>query len=61
MKDKNIKFSHHWINEFGWENTIYLKEDFVTIEEMGFNDVDGNIFLCINEKGCKYIIKGVYY
>jgi len=27
---------------------------------MGFNDIDGHIFLGINEQGGKHILKGVY-
>ena len=57
---KNMEFTHYWVSGFGWENTIYQPEDFVTVEEMGFNDVDGHIFLGINEKGGKHILKGVY-
>lgn len=57
---KNMEFTHYWVSGFGWENTIYQPEDFVTVEEMGFNDIDGHIFLGINEKGGKHILKGVY-
>lgn len=55
-----MEFTHYWVSGFGWENTIYQPEDFVTVEEMGFNDVDGHIFLGINEKGGKHILKGIY-
>jgi hypothetical protein len=27
---------------------------------MGFNEIDGHIFLGINDKGGKHILKGVY-
>lgn len=57
---KQMEFSHYWVSGFGWENTIYQPEDFVTVEEMGFNDIDGHIFLGINDKGGKHILKGVY-
>ncbi len=53
-------FTHYWVSGFGWENTIYLPEDFVTVEELGFNDIDVYIFLGINETGGKHILKGLY-
>lgn len=55
-----MEFTHYWVSGFGWENTIYQPEDFVTVEEMGFNDEDGYIFIGINEKRCKQILKGIY-
>lgn len=53
-----IKFTHYWVSGFGWENTIFQQEDFVTIEYMGNNNQDGDIFLGINEVGGKHILKG---
>jgi len=55
-----IRFTHYWVSGFGWENTIYQPEDFSEVEEMGENEKDGKIFLCINELGAKHIIKGEY-
>lgn len=57
---QNMEFTHYWVSGFGWENTIYQPEDFETVEEMGFNYIDGHIFLGINKKGGKHILKGVY-
>ena len=57
---EEIEFTHYWVSGFGWENTIYHPEDFVTVEEMGFNNIDGYIFLGVNDKGGKHILKGVY-
>lgn len=55
-----IEFTHYWVSGFGWENTIYQVEDFENVEEMGYNDADGYIFLGVNEKGGKHILKGIY-
>lgn len=57
---ENMQFTHYWVSKFGWEITIYQPEDFVTVEEIGFNDVDGHIFLAINSKGGNHILKGIY-
>ena len=57
---KNMEFTGYWVSGFGWEDTIFLPKDFVTVEEMGFNDIDGHIFLGINKIGAKHILKGVY-
>lgn len=60
---KNMEFTHYWVSGFGWENTIFQPEDFETVEEMGFNDFDGYIFLGINGNGDlsrKHILKGIY-
>lgn len=57
---KNIEFTHYWVSGFGWENTIFQPEDFVTVEEMGYTDEDGYIFLLIDEQGSQYLFKGVY-
>lgn len=54
-----IEFTHYWISEFGWEDTVYLPEDFIKVEELGRNS-EGVIFLGINEFGGKHILKGRY-
>jgi len=54
-----IIFTHQWIPDFGWENTIYLPEDFESVEELGFNDKDGHVFIAVN-KSKKQILKGYY-
>ena len=52
------EFTHYWVTGFGWENTIYLQGDFVSVEILGQNETDGTVFLCINELGGKHLIKG---
>jgi len=54
----DYRFTHYWVSGFGWETTIYQTEDFETVEIMGENDVDGVIFLAINDNGGKHILKG---
>lgn len=60
MTQQQIKFTHYWVSGFGWENTIYLPEDFVEIEKLGENEVDGVVFIAINKFGGKHILKGKY-
>jgi len=60
MKIKNIEFTHYWISGFGWENTIFIPEDFVQVEKLGENDKDGIVFIAINDNGGKHILKGRY-
>lgn len=57
---KCIRFTHYWVSGFGWEITIFQTEDFATVEQLGFNDVDGYVFLGIDHKDCKHILKGGY-
>jgi len=58
---KEIVFSHYWVTNFGWENTVFLPEDFTSVEEFG-TDKETNlvIFICINDRGGSQIIKGYY-
>lgn len=55
-----VQFTHYWVKDFGWENTIFGPEDFIHTEFMGQNEADGNIFIALDEKDRKYIFKGVY-
>ncbi len=57
---RNVQFTHFWVSGFGWENTIFLPEDFESVEELGFNDIDGYVFLGIAKNGWKHILKGIY-
>lgn len=52
-------FTHYWVTGFGWENTIYCPEDFQEWEEIGDN-AEGIIFLAVNERGGRHILKGCY-
>jgi hypothetical protein len=29
-----IKLTHYWVTGFGWENTVYLPEDFQQIKKL---------------------------
>lgn len=49
--------THYWVSGFGWENTIFQKEDFKTFEKIGYNESDGEIFLGITENNKKHILR----
>lgn len=53
-----IVFTHFFVSGFGWENTIYQYSDFVEVDILGQNEIDGTIFLAVNEFGGKQILKG---
>ncbi len=55
-----IVFTHLWVSEFGWENTIYCEEDFTTVELLGESEKDGCVFIAIQENSVQHIIKGYY-
>jgi hypothetical protein len=59
MDNKRIEFTHYWVTLFGWEVTIFLPEDFVSVEEFGRNDND-IVFIAINDMGGQHILKGRY-
>ena len=54
-----IEFTHYWVTEFGWENTIFQPKDFVQVEILGENETDGIIFIAVNDSGGKHIFKGI--
>lgn len=60
MNKTEIRFTHLWVTDFGWENTIYLQEDFEEVELLGDNDKDGKVFVAIQDNGKQQILKGYY-
>lgn len=52
-----VDFTHLWVSGFGWENTIFLPEDFQSVELLGENKKDGIIYLAYQENGKKRIFK----
>lgn len=54
-----IQFTHLWVSGFGWENCIYVPDDFDTVDLLGHNSKDGPIFMAINGNA-KHILKGRY-
>ena len=57
-----INFTHLWVDDFGWENTIFQPEDFKTIEEFARNQKENFIVFCaIQENGKVRILKGNYF
>ena len=53
-----MTFTHLWISGFGWENTIYQEEDFKEVELLGENDMDGCVYVAIQDNGKQQILKG---
>lgn len=56
----NKIFTHQYISDFGFENTIYLESDFESVDELGRNDKDGVIFIGTFTSGKTVILKGFY-
>ena len=64
---KNIAFTHLWVKGFGWENTVYVAEDFVSVKQIGadvpadsiFIATDDPIFIATDKNGTEYLLKGV--
>jgi hypothetical protein len=50
-----MKFTHYWVTDFGWENTIFQPTDFKEVEKLGENK-EGIIYLGIAENGKKHIL-----
>lgn len=57
---KKITFTHYWVTGFGWENTIYLPEDFETVEQFGHSEKEGFVFIAVSGRGISHILKGFY-
>lgn len=59
-RKKKIVFTHLWVKDFGWENTIFLPEDF---KDVGFYKSNGDgsiIFRCTQDNGKVRTLKGYY-
>jgi len=55
-----IKFTHLWVDEFGWEVTILTTDEFAKVEKFG-RDNEGNIiFTAIQDNDRHQILKGYY-
>ena len=62
MTDQKINFTHLWVDDFGWENTIFLPDDFESVEEFAKNELDNFVVFCaIQENGKVRILKGNYF
>ncbi|WP_052444275.1 hypothetical protein [Flammeovirga sp. OC4] len=57
MNKRKIIFSHLWVSGFGWENTILDSDDFEEIELLGINEVDGEIFVGLQDNKVERILK----
>ena len=52
-------FTHRWVKEFGWENTIYQPEDFEEIVHVR-KEGDSDIFIGRDINNNTYLLKGYY-
>jgi len=50
-----MNFTHYWVTDFGWENTIFQTSDFKEVEKLGENK-EGIIYLGISDNGKKHIL-----
>lgn len=58
---KEIEFTHLWVDDFGWEDTIFLPEDFKKVEYFGTNEKEYYIVFCgIQDNNKIRILKGYY-
>jgi hypothetical protein len=60
MKAKEIVFTHYWVTDFGWENTIYLPSDFKEVEEAGRNKDEVIFYGRFTKSGKTHLLKGHY-
>jgi hypothetical protein len=54
---KTIIFTHLWVDDFGWENTVYNSDDFDHVELLATTDRDGDVYLCTFSTGARRILK----
>ena len=55
---KTIKlFTHLWVDDFGWENTVYNSDDFDDVELLAKTDQNGEVYLCTFSTGTRRILK----
>lgn len=54
---KEIRFTHLYVKGFGWENTIFQREDFNSVEKLGENKNDGIIYLAFQKNGVRRTLK----
>ena len=52
-----ILFTHLWVDDFGWENTVYNSGDFDDVELLAETDRDGKVYLCTFSTGARRILK----
>ena len=54
-------FTHLWVKGFGWENTVFVFEDFVSVEDIDVtNGLEVVVFMATDENGTEYLLKGYY-
>lgn len=50
-------FTHAFIGGQWWHCSIYFKKDFIELNELGKNEIDGTIYLATDKHGEKHILK----
>lgn len=58
--ERPVQFTGYWVSGFGWESTAYAPEDFVKVDKLGENPIDGTVFIATDERGTRYILNGKY-
>jgi hypothetical protein len=44
--DSNLILNHLWVDGFGWEYTIFIPSDFISVIEFPIKEDDSRIFYC---------------
>jgi hypothetical protein len=50
-----MTFTHYWVTDFGWENTIFQPTDFKEVEKLG-ESKEGIVYLGIADNNKKHIL-----
>ena len=48
MEKETIIFTHFWLQNFGWENTLYNSRDFIKVDFFGESEEEGKVYICSN-------------
>lgn len=51
-------FTHLLVKDFGWEVTILNPTDFISFEKLGYNEIDGNVYIAFHDNNKSRILKG---
>lgn len=57
---EEVKFTKLWVDNFGWEDTIFQPEDFKKVEEFAKSDEGYIVFCAIQDNDKVRILKGNY-
>ena len=48
-----ISFTHVWIDKFGWRETLFNSNDFVSVEFLAKTKEGHDVYLCLQDNGFK--------